>query len=367
MWRPLRSSDRSRVEHRLRDKVQSLRQAAAKGRVLDADTVQQAEVLQKILELDLVARDRPWRYLVVSGAVALALIVGLLLLQRVDTVGVEGVVHASSVQVYISGGPILLFDQPLYDFAGAGFTALSGIPQPVNTNSKNLLASQLPGGFVTLQQITLPEGARVGVEWDGTRVNVQVEASQASGHGRANITLSGATQVIIGRDTLGLQSDELLELDFGPARFDMSFMPVDSIVDLVGGINADSISFSETSRTTDDTRTNRDLVSTIVGGELSLSGMQDPSVSLHPHEHLQLRSEKLQIHRIRFDPSRGIVVEFRASASSLLLGTDRDQRELRPSVLEWYAASRPLQLVRVAYVSALVMLVGMLHFFRRSR
>lgn len=355
------------VEERLRARAAALAEAVEGGRRPDPVELEDLEALRRLVDLRATLESRRGnRVIAVAGA--LALVVGLMLLRRVGTVEVSGVVQASVVQLSIERGLVLALDRPLRELAARGFTHIEGLPAgTAGGGPASLVAERLSGGTLTLQQITLPDAARLNLERVGPgRTRLRVDQGRAGGGVR--VEAQGPARFVAGRDTLLLEggSGHGVLMEFGTETFNVSFSPADSAGDLLIGLAADSLSFSETQHTAEGVRGDVVQVSTIHRGELILPGLRGEKVTLNAGEHLYMETRSLRIHRVRPEPN-GITVEFRAQASKLALGDGAARRDVRPSLLEWYAANRRIELARTAYISGLAMLLGLLAWWRRGR
>lgn len=365
-WSRMLNQPRERLAQRLRERIASLSESAADGQTLDPDALQEVESLLRVAEMQSTTRGR-WRISAFAAvAMAMAMTVGLLLLARVDVVDVEGTIEASAIEILLgSNRPVLPMDQPLRSFSAAGMTGVRGI-QPRGEVPHSLSVTPLSGGTLTLQQVSLTKDTRVGVKSDG-RGQVSLRIKPVSPSGRVALALTGRSRIVLAQGTQMLATqDQLLSLDFGPERFDMSFVPVDSAVELLTGIIADSLNFTEQRVPTDGALSDVTLISTIIGGAITFPGMRDHQVVLRAREHIDMDVRSLQVHRVRVTPT-GVIIEFRARVSGITLGSEEVRQDLRPSVLEWYAANRRLELARTVFVSTLLMLAGLIAWWRANR
>jgi hypothetical protein len=366
--RPLITSarDRKRVERLLRQRLTKLMEAVADGQPPDADALQEVERLQRLIELQSTVRSRRWRFGVVAATCAFALVIGVML-RRVDSVNVEGTVRASSIRMTVAGAPVVVVDQPLRELASAGFITINGLPSgPPKTLPNSLFAQRLPQGTITLQQTSFPRGSRLELRYGDTGgVSLRVEGGE--GLGRVEASMTAPVRMIIGQDTSNLEgtSDALLGLGFRGERFDLSFSTVDTATELFRAIDVDSLLFSEVQTSVDGARINVIDLSTITGGELILPELDGRKIVLHAREHLHLNPRSLRIHRLRVEPE-GLLLDFQARTSELAVGVGSARRDLRPSCLELYAASRSLEIARTAVVSVVVLLLAVLAMWLRG-
>jgi hypothetical protein len=366
-WRRRTASRAGVLDQHLRDEVAALTETVRSGRKPGIDKLAEVEALARLVELQSSVRNRR-RLPVLVGVGALAIAIGLMLLKRVDTVVVEGMVRASTVHLTLGKGHVLALDHPLRTVAASGYTGIEGIPaDSLRSPLAGLVAEPQSGGTLTLQQVTLPGSARLQVRRTGGRTALRVAEGQPGG--RIHVSLDDSARVMVGkRDTLlfGLGENQTLLLAFGGRMFNLSFVSTDSMVELLSDVPVDSVSFAELRTPSEDLRSDVVLLSTIDGGELVFPEMRSDKVTLRAREHLHLQARALQVHRLRSEPG-GIVIEFRAQASELAVGGVDARRDLRPSVLEWYAANRRLELARTVLVSSVVMGLALLTWWNGSR
>lgn len=358
------------LEERLRTGVAALVSSVEAGRALDRAELEELEGLRQLLELrgSVVRRREEWVATVAAALVVALVVSGLLLLRRVGTVEVFGRVHASAVQLSMDGRMILALDRPLEEVRARGYTHVEGLPvDPSQGMPASFAAKRLPGGTLTLQQLALPEAVRIRFERvePGT---MGLKVDQGRPGGRVRIEAQGPAHFITRSETLRVAegAQQGASMDFGTETFNMSFVPADSAGDLLTGVGADSLSFTELRHTADGARSEVALLSTIDRGELTLPGLRGETVMLNPGERLHMVTPSLRVYRIRQN-SGGLSVEFRAHASELALGEGATRRDLRPSLLEWYAANRRFELALTVYVSGLTMVLGILAWWRRNR
>jgi hypothetical protein len=359
---------RQRVDGRIRAEAAQLTQTVARGSTPDEESVAEVERLLRVRAVQSTVNASRWRNAILGLGGLLVVVLGMLL-RRVGTVEVEGALRLSGIQLMLPDNPVLPVDEPLRSFSAVGFTRVEGIPSPPppGGHTRGVLVEPLPGGTITFQQATLPPGARLRARLDTHgRASLQVDGGQ--GTGELLLALDGATRVILQQDTVVLQpgSATSLLLSIGPARFDASFVAVDSTLELLRSVDSDSLVFSEMQAVTDGSHSAVSVISTIESGELVLPGIGNEKVSLRAREHLTLRSPSIRVHRLRLGP-RGIDVDFRARASELALGATDERRDLRPSYLEAYAANRPLELAETILISGIVMLAATLTWWRGAR
>lgn len=363
-WSRMLNRPRGRLARRLRERIVSLTASVADGEKPDPEALQEVETLLRVMELQSAARGR-WR-IGVAVAAGIALIVGLSLLSRVDVIEVEGSVNASALEIVVDEDrPVLSVDQPLQVFYAAGMTRLGGL-QVAGELPGSVSVAPLPGGTLTLQQVSLAQQTRLGIKSNGEgRVSLRIIPLTSGG--QLVLALTGPSRISLpqNREVLGNDPDQLLSLDFGPERFDMSFVPTDSATELLTGVMARSLYFSELWVPTEGARSDVTHISTIIGGALTFPEMRQ-QVVLRAREHLEMDVRALQVHRLLV-ASDGIVLEFRARVSGISLGSAGARRDLRPSVLEWYAANHRLELARTAFISTLLMLAGLLAWWRTNR
>lgn len=369
MGRPFRVPGwrRRAVEQQLRNRLVTLTDTIQNGRTPDSGTLEEVESLRRLLEVQSSLRGR-WRYPTILIAGILSLVVGLMLLRQVETLEVEGSIRASALQLTLSDRRVLPLDKPLRALAASGFTKFEGIPLDSSRDApKRLRIDTLPGGSITLQQITLPEWARLNLEQSATgRTSLRVE--QGGAGGQVRIATDGAARLVFSSEAVVLRSGDArtLLLDVGQPMFSLSFTPSDSTLELLTGLRADSLSFSDLQMPTQDARNDVVLLSTIDGGELYFPEMRGEKVTLRAREQLHMQTRALHINRLKLEP-QGFVIEFRALISDLALGEGDARRDLRPSLLEWYAANRRLELARTVFVSGLVMALGILAWWNGNR
>lgn len=307
--------------------------------------------------------------MIIAGA-GLVIIVGMLL-RPVSTIDVEGSVKASRLQLKPQGRPIIPFDEPLQAFAASGFTGVDGIPMvglpgdPV----ASLRAETLPGGTITLQQITVPRGSWFQI--GSARYNqssVETTASRSSSSGELLLSLDGPNRIMVRDDTVFTRrgSNLAVLIRFGPAPFNATITPADSIVELLRVIDADSLDFFDVQEFTDGSHEEVTSLSTIKSGVLAFPGLGDAQIRVGAREDFTLRSPTVRVHRIRL-ANGNVDVDFQARASAVMLGRGSDQRDLKPSMLEWYAANRRLGLARTVLFSGVVMLVAIIGWLRSGR
>ncbi|HEX6368968.1 MAG TPA: hypothetical protein VF006_08545 [Longimicrobium sp.] len=357
MRRPWR---RDPLEQRLRDRVAKLASQAENGEGPDPGELAGAQALRELIALRSAVSGRRRR--VAFAAAAGVALTGIALLARVNGVEVDGVVRASSLELVLDRARVLELGVPVDSVWAARYTRASTHPAAAGAS---LFAAPLPGGTLTMEQITLPAGTRIRVASAGRgRTLLRVEPRPDAG--RVRFTSRGGARVATGAGTLALASGEALVLEFGAEPFNLRFAPANPAVDLLSGVPADSLSFSEPRVRADGARQEILELSTIDAGELVLPEMREQKVTLRPREHLDLRTTALRIHRLRSDPG-GITVEFRARASRLALGQDGAVRDLKPSRLEWLASNRRLELARVAFVAGLGMLLSLVTWWKEPR
>lgn len=349
---------RNLLKQQLRSRVGELVAKAENGKELEPDELAHAQALRELIDLESTVAGR--RRHVIFAAIAGMALIGNFLLMRVSSVEVEGVVRGSSVELVMDRVRVLERDIPVDSLWAARYTRASSHPATAGTS---LSAAPLPGGTLTMEQITMPAGARLRVASAG-RGRMLLRVDPQPDTGRVRFTSRGGARVATGADTLLLGSGEALVLEFGAERFNLQFAPTTSAVDLLTGVPALSLSFSESRVRADGARQENLEISSIDAGELVLPEMREQKVTLRPHEHLGLRTRTLRIHRLRSD-SGGITVEFRARASRLTLGEGGAERDLRPSRLEWLAANRRLELARVTFVAAIGMLLSLFAWWKR--
>jgi hypothetical protein len=338
----------------------------ARGEKLDVDALQEVEALSRMIELQSRVRGRSHTWVVV-GVGVLALVPGFWLLRPVTTVRVEATVRATSIRVVNPNVRTLAIDYPLRSFRASGFTRVRGIDVARGQPSPgSISAAPLLGGTMTLQQLTIPEGAILVIARDrGGRVSIEIQSPH--GGGVARVSRRGPNSVVVGNDTTEFASanHRPIVVDFPSGQFGVTFVPGDPGLHLMNDLGADSISFDEVRRPTEGEWSGVDLSSTITSGELLLTAVPSRATELRSRERLHLHAKSVQIHSIRLEPE-SLIVEFRARATKLATGPEDELRDLRPTKLEMLAVNRPLNLAWTFYASAVVLLVAIFGRIRRA-
>lgn len=346
------------LQQRLREQVEALAARAKTGAVPQQDELSQLQAIRELIAVHSIVSGRARR--AALWTVAGIALVGAFLLLRVRTLDIDGVVRASSVDFVMDRTRVLALEESVTELSAAGFTRVVGLPV---ARARSLVATPPTGATLRLEQITIPAGARVRVASVGQgRVLLRVEPAGDQGRARFNSPRGGVVRT--GGDTLAMNPGAVVEVEFDAVRFNLRFDPADRTLDLLSGVPARTLSFAEERTVADDTRQDVLTSSTIEGGELVLPALREQRVALRARERLELQTQVLRVHRLRSDTT-GLTIEFRMRASRVVVGEEATRRNLKPSRLEWLAANRRLELVRVGFVAALGAVLALARWWRR--
>jgi hypothetical protein len=368
MSRPFNASGQSRraIRALLHKTVASLATTEVEKRDVEVTSLEEAERLYRLLELEKGLQAHRWRGRVALFATILVCITALLLLLRVPTVEIQGTVSTSWVELTVPTAQILVIDQPVHTLASTGFSGVEGLTlssTDVRDGSLNVQATA--GGTVTLQEASIPAGSMITIEMNPTNSHLKIEGGK--GHGRAIISLTGPTDVFLNSDTIHIrsESDASLALSLQEERFDLTFASTDSSFDLLRRVKGSSLEFSKWETLADDDRVNLRSSSMILGGEIFFIGMDDRTMLIKARDQLRFRPQSLQVQRVRLQPE-GLLVEFRARVSDLSIDTGIGPRDLRPSILAWFAANHNFAIARTLILSTVTLFVALIVFWVRG-
>ena len=220
------------------------------------------------------------------------------------------------------------------------------------STAEHVRVSSASGGSVTLQRVEIPAGTYVDLRreiQDGT-YSVTTVPSRSADDLLLEISVVGPASIQVDGDENGVGRGIVSGVSVsGTARTDwwLHLSGVNPRLRLYD-ISTDGMSFVETAlRPTSSTRS-EEVLTTVEGGVLWLTGLDGRVVEMRPGT--TMRAEFTDMAARRLEAAETLNVIFEGNASSLELGSSNRVRSLRPSYLEWILTRPGLNLLWISVI-----------------